>query len=182
MWSTINMQIFKNSIWVCIALLLCVVLGSSINDEKNTEKKEIESIIQAADYVVVGSLTDYHDMVFGAPNVYRKIFKVKIDEVLKGKIDDEEIYVYPEMADMTINGVTYASYPCLEAPDIQEGKSYLLCLTKTSEENVFRLTEEIAACAVIQDEVTYPRYNTEFHPFYNIEMRQIRNWSSSEEG
>lgn len=40
----------------------------------------------------------------------------------------------------------------------------------------YQLFDSIEGCARVCDDVTYPRYNTEYHPFYKVEIDDIREY------
>lgn len=84
------------------------------------------------------------------------------------------------------SGKTVYWYPCEHAPDFETGKEYLLCLT---EEMLYDYGNSINIppwspgwyrCARINDGMLYPCYNTEYHPFLNRTLEEIRQYLKNE--
>lgn len=143
-----------------------------------------EEILEEAQYVIVGTMegTELLREVNLWNQRFEEVEKIHVEEVLKGEGVEEYLYIRGTYGMHMVNGIKYITYPPREAPMLKTGTRYLICLSETNE--IFGSRAEwkfytydgggTADRAVIKDEITYPCYNTEYHPFYNIPMENIR--------
>ena len=66
-------------------------------------------------------------------------------------------------------------------PPLEEGQRYLFCLvyeegwgTKDKPYGIYRIPFGVYGSAVIAEGKTYPRFNTEYHPFYGCTLEELR--------
>lgn len=116
---------------------------------------------------------------------YQKAFKMRTQETVKGNEFETLFYVETNSdtgKDHIWNGRREIWYPCWETPDFKRGETYLLCLYQDNDAldsyELYGFSNEITDCAVVYDDVTYPRYNTEYHPFYKIKLDEIRHYAA----
>lgn len=73
-------------------------------------------------------------------------------------------------------GKTYILYPPAEAPAFREGERVLLCLLDTAEG--YYLVNPVCGSARLWGSTTFPRYNTQVHPFYGQSVEALRAYVS----
>ena len=73
-------------------------------------------------------------------------------------------------------GKTYILYPPAEAPAFREGERVLLCLLDTAEG--YYLVNPVCGSARLWGSTTFPRYNTQAHPFYGQSVEALRAHAS----
>lgn len=135
-----------------------------------------ESIVQEADILILATFIDseYH-MTYSSHHQDR-VSRVQVEEVLKGENIPATILVQGEgttVWEMKSDGRRCVLYPDRENPDFKEDTLYLLCLCEADQTEVYRLYDSVQGSAVVQDGITYPRYNTEYHPFYRQNLEEL---------
>ena len=145
-------------------------------------KATAQSIVQEADILILASFIDYEYVLTNSsdPERYNRMFKVQVEEVIKGEEIPETILIEPiEGTDAKIlDGRRYVSYAYREAPDLKSDTLYLLSLSKNDMNGIYYMEDEVSATAVVQNGITYPRYNTEYHPFYKQNLEELLSTSS----
>lgn len=95
----------------------------------------------------------------------------------KGGEMPETIYIQPMLgtvARISDDGKKRVVYGERQLPDLKQDTLYLLCLDESDIEGVYYLGENYSDSAVVLDGITYPRYNTEYHPFYKQSLEELR--------
>ena len=141
-------------------------------------------IIDEAEIVIIGVFEGYG--LDYRPNFHNEIYegvrKIQVTEVLKGDDIKDSIYIESQFGLTVVNGRKHIFYPPREIPEMRIGESYLMCLReeeclrKYTEPDLYRVTDDMIARAVIVDNTTYPCYNTEYHPFYKVNVDDIRDY------
>ena len=125
--------------------------------------KSLEEIWEAADLVVIAQSQ-------GAVFEAQKYEQFAVREVLKGSTASEVLYVYQHYGPRENGGVCY---PPAEDPLYEPGPSYLLALTQETDGH-YSPVAGIFSTAIVADNMCYPRYNTEHHPFFQVSAESLR--------
>lgn len=147
----------------------------------NVSEIGLEEILNTAEYVVAGTSLGYDEWIESEDEnvlLSKNVFKFRIDESYKGNLQNEVITILPLFGVSYTNGKSTIRYPFVENPDLIEGETYLLCLDDCPVGGHYNITDEFAGCGIIHEGITYPRYNTENHPFYKVNLEEIREYCS----
>lgn len=140
----------------------------------------LEEVLSESDLIFIGTYERTIWCQDMAKYMYSDMDQFHIDEVLKGETI-EEWYMFQSdfLWDCYIDGfgkIQIADKP-VYSPAYQIGESYLICVNEDSEgENKYFGQY---GTAVIDGDTLFPRFNTEEHPFYNIELQTIREYLSN---
>ena len=129
-----------------------------------------ESVFAESDIVMIGHFTGNYQL----EDTGHKNPVFQVEEVWKSECDPGSEIALREWpyGENTHEGKTYMHYPPIELPSFIENERYLLCLQDTAEG--YRLTKGVCGSARIWKQSTYPRYNTEFHPFFSKSLEELR--------
>lgn len=139
--------------------------------------------IDAADTVIVGTFVELlpYDKDTYVPLSSKQM--VKIEEVLKGDVQvNDVIPIYNRFFVMEMeDGSLHVNETHTYDPPLEEGQRYLFCLvyeegwgTKDKPYGIYRIPFGVYGSAVIAEGKTYPRFNTEYHPFYGCTLEELR--------
>ena len=157
-----------------------------------------EELMDESEIVVLAELSSYEERIRGHVERGREVVPVvTVKEVLKGDNVPETLPIICEesiaprvyiMEDESGVEKRVALYVGREQPPLQEGELYLLCLQKPGEgpynneyyEGCYQVVGDICGTAKVIDGVTYPRYNTEYHPFYQRKVEELAQYEKAE--
>lgn len=132
------------------------------------EAMDAETIFAQADLVVVGTMQGFAEE--GEPYPSQVVI---LDEVLKGNAAvGEKITINTYFGEKEVNGRKLYNPAPKQAPLLEEGQQYLLCLKGDS---VYYGPAYVGFdTAVIVQDTAYPNYNTEYHPFFSKSLEELR--------
>ncbi len=147
-----------------------------------------DDIIRSSDYVIIGTFLRNEEMDQGTyvPLSSKQI--VKVEDVLKGSLSSgDEISIKCDFYEqLTKNNTKVVNYTHVYDPMMVEGEEYLLCLNYETnwgtEENpygIYVIEGGVYGSATVIEGYTYPRFNTEYHPFYKVSIQMIQDYCNS---
>ena len=138
-------------------------------DGINWSKVSTQELIDNSDYIILvnwkGKKTDSLGFVYN---------QFEVIECIKGELEEKqfiEVIKGVQSTGVAWDGKSYIYYEPVYFPEYQTEKVYILCLVKTEE--VYDVVGGMFGSGVIDEGIVYPRYNTEYHPLYNIPIEEI---------
>ena len=107
---------------------------------------------------------------------------VKVNEVLKGNLNaGDEISIYCNFFELEYEGGVAVQYTHTYDPMLETETEYLFCLdyedgwgTEEIPYGIYVVEAGVYGSAINCDGMLYPRFNTEYHPFFERTLDELK--------